>query len=135
MVAGAPGCRLRSADGRGVERLVLQVPAEEQQAAELETDGVAGRARTTSSDGTPAAPSCPSYHCARLVEGWSHSQRSGYILAREYQMDALEQEILTAMTQKTIVTVSLDEGLGEGTVALSGATLPYVVLCPPAAKP
>ena len=50
-------------------------------------------------------------------------------------MDALEQEILTAMTQKTIVTVSLDEGLGEGTVALSGATLPYVVVCPPSAKP
>ena len=59
----------------------------------------------------------------------------GYILARGYQLDALEQEILTAMNQRTIVTVSLDEGLGKGTVALSGATLPYVVVCPPSAKP
>lgn len=58
----------------------------------------------------------------------------GYILARGYQLDALEQEVLTAMTQKTIVAVQLDEGLGKGTVALSGATLPYVVLCPAAAK-
>ena len=59
----------------------------------------------------------------------------GYALARGYQLDVLEQEILTAMTQKTIVTVSLDEGLGKGILVLSGATLPYVVVCPPAAKP
>lgn len=58
----------------------------------------------------------------------------GYTLARGYQLDALEQEILTAMNQKTIVAVQLDEGLGKGTVALSGATLPYVVLCPAAAQ-
>ena len=38
------------------------------------------------------------------------------------------------MNQKTIVTVQLDEGLGKGTVALSGVTLPCVVLCPAAAK-
>jgi hypothetical protein len=38
------------------------------------------------------------------------------------------------MKQQTIVTVRLDESLGKGTVALSGATLPYVVLCPPSAK-
>ena len=58
----------------------------------------------------------------------------GYTLARGYQLDALEQEILTAMKQQTIVTVPLDESLGKGTVALSGTTLPYVVLCPPTAK-
>ena len=58
----------------------------------------------------------------------------GYTLARGYQLAALEQEILTAMEQKTIVTVLLDEGVGKGTLALSGTTLPYVVLCPPAAK-
>ena len=59
----------------------------------------------------------------------------GYMLARGYQLDVLEREILTAMTQKTFVTVSLDEGLGKGILVLSGATLPYVVVCPPVAKP
>jgi hypothetical protein len=54
----------------------------------------------------------------------------GYVLARGYQLDALEQEILTAMTQGTIVTVALEEGMGKGTLALSGAALPYAVLCP-----
>ena len=65
--------------------------------------------------------------------GPTHAQ-PGYTLARGYQLAALEQEIVTAMEQKTIVTVMLDEGLGKGTLALSGATLPYVVLCPPAAR-
>jgi len=59
----------------------------------------------------------------------------GYILARGYQLDALEQEILTAMTQGSIVTVLLDEGLGKGALALSGAALPCAVLCPPTAAP
>lgn len=59
----------------------------------------------------------------------------GYALARGYQLDVLEQEILTAMTQKTFITVSLDEGLGKGILVLSGATLPYVVVCPPLARP
>lgn len=59
----------------------------------------------------------------------------GYMLARGYQLDVLEQEILTAMAQKTFVTVSLDEGLGKGILVLSGATLPYVVICPPVAGP
>ena len=58
----------------------------------------------------------------------------GYTLAHGYQLDALEQEILTAMKQQTIVTVLLEESLGKGTVALSGTTLPYVVLCPATAK-
>ena len=58
----------------------------------------------------------------------------GYILARGYRLDALEQEIHTAMQQKAIVTVQLDEGMGKGAVVLSSATLPYVVLCPPAAR-
>ena len=60
--------------------------------------------------------------------------KPGYTLARGYQLDALEKEILTAMNQKAIVTVQLDEGLGKGMLALSGATLPYVVLCPPSAQ-
>ena len=55
-------------------------------------------------------------------------------LAHGYQLDALEQEVLTAMKQQTIVTVLLEESLGKGTVALSGTTLPYVVLCPATAK-
>jgi hypothetical protein len=59
----------------------------------------------------------------------------GYVLARGYQLDALEQEILTAMTQGTIVTVVLEEGLGKGALALSGAALPYAVLCPPTIAP
>ena len=56
----------------------------------------------------------------------------GYTLASGYQLDALEQEILTAMREPAIVTVLLEENTGKGTVVLSGATLPYVVLCPPA---
>jgi hypothetical protein len=36
---------------------------------------------------------------------------------------------------ETVVTVSLDEGLGQGILVLSGARLPYLVVCPPAAKP
>lgn len=59
--------------------------------------------------------------------------KPGYILARGYQLDALEKEILAAMNQPAIVTVVLDEGMGKGTLALSGATLPFVVLCPPTA--
>jgi hypothetical protein len=59
----------------------------------------------------------------------------GYTLARGYQLAALEEEILTAMAQGGIVTVMLDEGLGKGMLSLSGATLPYAVLCPPTAAP
>lgn len=59
----------------------------------------------------------------------------GYTLASGYELPALEQEILTAMTQGGIVTVRLAEGLGKGIVALSGGSLPYTVLCPSATTP
>jgi hypothetical protein len=36
------------------------------------------------------------------------------------------------MTQGSIVTVRLAEGLGKGIVALSGGLLGYAVLCPSA---
>lgn len=67
------------------------------------------------------------------VTGPTHAD-PGYTLAGGYELAALEQEILTAMTQGTMVTVMLEETLpGKGAVALSGATLAYAVLCPPAA--
>ena len=56
----------------------------------------------------------------------------GYTLASGTDLAALEQEILTAMTEQTMVTVPLQEGAaGKGVLALSGATLAYAVVCPP----
>lgn len=68
------------------------------------------------------------------VTGPTHTN-PGYTLASGYELAALEQEILTAMTQGSIVTVSLAEGLGKGIVALSGGSLAYAVLCPSATAP
>ena len=46
-----------------------------------------------------------------------------------------EQEILAAMTQRSIVTVRLAEGLGKGIGALSGGSFAYAGLCPSATAP
>ena len=68
------------------------------------------------------------------VTGPTHTN-PGYTLASGYELPALEQEILTAMTARSIVTVRLAEGLGKGIVALSGGSLGYAVLCPSATAP
>jgi hypothetical protein len=55
----------------------------------------------------------------------------GYVLAPGYELPALEEQIIAAMKGKAILSVTLDEGLGGGVLVLSGATLPYAVLCLP----
>lgn len=59
----------------------------------------------------------------------------GYTLAAGYMLSGLEQDILAAMTNGTMLTVTLESGpSGKGVVAVSGATLSYAVLCPAAKK-
>jgi hypothetical protein len=49
-------------------------------------------------------------------------------------LTTLEQEILTVMSPGNVITVMLAESLtGKGVLALSGASLTYAVLGPPAA--
>ena len=60
-----------------------------------------------------------------------HKSLPGYVLAPGYDLQALEKEIIAAMTGKTMLTITLDAGLGGGVLALSGATLSYAVLCLP----
>jgi hypothetical protein len=55
----------------------------------------------------------------------------GYTLADGSELTTLVQEILTAMAQGTMITVTLEASLtGKGIPALSGASLAYAVLCP-----
>jgi hypothetical protein len=77
-------------------------------------------------------PSSPLlYACS--VTGPTHDA-PGYTLASGYQLAALEQEIVAAMTEGTSLTVALDVALpGKGMLALSGAALAYAVICPAAA--
>ena len=60
-----------------------------------------------------------------------HKSLPGYVLAPGYSLQALEEELIVAMTGKTILSVTLDAGLGGGVLALNGATLSYAVLCLP----
>jgi hypothetical protein len=60
-----------------------------------------------------------------------HKSLPGYVLAPGYNLDALETEIIKAMTDKTTLTITLEVGTGGGVLALDGATLSYVVLCLP----
>jgi hypothetical protein len=60
-----------------------------------------------------------------------HTSLPGYVLAPGYKLEALETEIIEAMTGKTMLTVTLEVGLRGGVLALNGATLSYAVLCLP----
>lgn len=60
-----------------------------------------------------------------------HKSLPGYVLAPGYNLQALETEVIAAMTGKTTLSIALDEGLGGGVLVLSGATLAYAVLCLP----
>jgi hypothetical protein len=60
-------------------------------------------------------------------------QAPGYVLAGGQDLAALEQEIVTAMTAGTTLTLTLDVALpGKGVLTLSGGTLAFAVICPPA---
>jgi hypothetical protein len=63
-----------------------------------------------------------------------HKSLPGYVLAPGYEIQALEEEIIAAMTGRSILTVTLEASLGGGVLALSGATLSYAVLCLPKPK-
>ena len=60
-----------------------------------------------------------------------HKSLPGYVLAPGYKLEALETEIIKAMTDKTMLTITLEVGTGGGVLALNGATLSYAVLCLP----
>jgi hypothetical protein len=63
-----------------------------------------------------------------------HKGLPGYALApgSGYDLPALEQEIIGAMTGKTVLTMKVETSTGDsGVLVLSGATLSYAVLCPP----
>jgi hypothetical protein len=55
----------------------------------------------------------------------------GYSLTQSVDLDALEQEIMAAMNDGTVITVEVSDGTASGLLVLNGAALPLVVLCPP----
>ena len=65
------------------------------------------------------------------VTGPTHTN-PGYRLASGYELPALEQEILTAMTEESAMTVSLAEGPGTGIAAPSDGSLACAFFCPSA---
>jgi hypothetical protein len=60
-----------------------------------------------------------------------HKHLPGYVLTPGYALPALEEEIIAAMTGKTMLTVTVEAGTRGGVLVLSGATLSYAVLCLP----
>jgi hypothetical protein len=61
-----------------------------------------------------------------------HKGLPGYVLARGYNLPALEQQIKDAMTGPKTLSIDLEPAPGDsGVLLLSGATLSYAVLCPP----
>jgi hypothetical protein len=58
-----------------------------------------------------------------------HKGLPGYTLSRDYELVVVEQQIIDAMTEGTMLILELETG--TGVLALSGATLSYAVLCPP----
>jgi hypothetical protein len=63
-----------------------------------------------------------------------HTDLPGYALApgSGHDLPALEQEIIGAMTGKTVLTMNVETRSGDsGVLVLSGATLSYAVICPP----
>ena len=62
------------------------------------------------------------------------AEAPGYILASGQDPAALKQEIVTAMTAGTTLTLTLDVPLpGKGVLALNGAALSFAVICSPVA--
>ena len=55
----------------------------------------------------------------------------GYWLPPDTDLANLEQQIVTAMTQGTVVSVPLSVMGGSAVIVLSGASLSYAVLCRP----
>ena len=65
------------------------------------------------------------------VSGPTH-EAPGYLLAGAQDLAALKQEIVTAMTAGSTLTLTLDVAPpGKGILALNGALLAYAVICPP----
>ena len=84
----------------------------------------------------------------RLVGDRPHADQPRLHPGRQIRIVRPEQETLAAidsavrrrlsgaaMTQRSIVTVRLAEGLGNGIAALSGGSLACAVLCPAATAP
>ena len=62
------------------------------------------------------------------------AEAPGYVLASGQDPAALHQEIVTAMTAGTTLTLTLHVPLpGKGVLALSGAALSFAVICSPVA--
>jgi hypothetical protein len=63
-----------------------------------------------------------------------HTGLPGYAIApgSGYDLLTLEQEVIGAMTGRTVFTVEVETSTGDsGVLVLSGGTLSYAVLCPP----
>jgi len=56
----------------------------------------------------------------------------GYALARNTDLGALEQEIVAAMSQGSVLTVEVSDNSERGVLVLNGAALLLAVLCPAA---
>jgi hypothetical protein len=81
-----------------------------------------------------ALPSSPLLYVPS-VTGPTH-EAPGYVLAGGQDLAALQQEIVSAMTAGTTLTLTLDVPLpGKGVLALNGAALSFAVICPPVAAP
>jgi hypothetical protein len=64
------------------------------------------------------------------------TQIPGYALPSDTDLAALEQSIITAMTDGSTLRVPLGMSVGTpgGTAMLNGASLAFAVICPPAAQ-
>ena len=61
-------------------------------------------------------------------------QSPGYALASGADLGALEQRIVAAMRDGSVLTVEVSDHLGSGVLTLNGAALLLVVLCPAAPR-
>jgi len=55
----------------------------------------------------------------------------GYWLSPDADLASLEQDIMTAMIEGTVLSVPVNIVGGPAVIVLSGASLSYAVLCPP----
>lgn len=61
------------------------------------------------------------------------SDDHGYTLSESTNLTELENEIVTAMTDGTTISIEVAWGAWGGSLLLNGAALPFAVICPPRA--
>jgi hypothetical protein len=58
----------------------------------------------------------------------------GYTLQPSADLASLESDIVTALTDGTTIAIPVADGEFAGSLLLNGGTIPFVVLCSPAAR-